>query len=108
MCEDKKGREGQVGQVGRGEAPAAMPSGGQANPRRGISEGSRGGRAHTRGSRAWGPGWGRGAIEEEVLTRRQLLKQAGLFVGAVVVVPVMPATAAQEPLRSLTRLEYDT
>src|SRR5712671_3697146 len=34
-----------------------MPSRGQANPRRGISERSHWGRAPTRGSRAWGPGW---------------------------------------------------
>jgi gluconate 2-dehydrogenase gamma chain len=49
---------------------------------------------------------------EAVLTRRELLKRAGLVVGAAVVVPVVPAgaqiPAAQEPLRSLTRLEYET
>jgi gluconate 2-dehydrogenase gamma chain len=97
MSEDKEGQDGQEG------APAAMPSRGQANPRQGISESSR---------RGWGPS----ASENEVgLTRRELLKRAGLVVGAAVVVPVVPAaaaqfpaTAAQETLRSLTRLEYET
>ena len=52
------------------------------------------------------------------LTRRELLKRAGLVVGAAVVVPVVPAAASQSPgaaaqappeaLRTLTRLEYDT
>jgi gluconate 2-dehydrogenase gamma chain len=63
----------------------------------------------------WQVGQGPGAIEEEGLTRRELLKRAGLFVGAAVVVPAVPAaaaqipaTAAQETLRSLTRLEYET
>jgi gluconate 2-dehydrogenase gamma chain len=52
------------------------------------------------------------------LTRRELLKRAGLAVGAAVIVPAVPAGAAQavaarqgaapEPLESLTRLEYDT
>jgi gluconate 2-dehydrogenase gamma chain len=49
------------------------------------------------------------------LTRRELLKRAGLVVGAAVVVPVVPAAAAQpqasapqETLKTLTRLEYDT
>ena len=55
------------------------------------------------------------AESEPDLTRRELLKRAGLVVGAAVVVPVVPAaaaqtpaTAAQETLRTLTRLEYDT
>ena len=43
-----------------------MPSRGQANPRRGISESSRWGRAPTRGSRAWGPGWGPSASERKL------------------------------------------
>ena len=80
MAEDNSGQEG---------APAAMPSRGQANPRRGISESSR-----------WG--WGPSAIEREVgqegqeaLSRRELLKRAGLVVGAAVVVPV--SAAAQTP-----------
>ena len=82
-----------------------MPSRGQVNPRRGISESSR-----------WG--WGPSAIEKEVgldtLSRRDLLKRAGLAVGAAVVVPVISAAAqpqappAQETLKTLTRLEYDT
>ena len=48
------------------------------------------------------------------LSRRELLKRAGLVVGAAVVVPVIPAAAQaqastpQETLRTLTRLEYDT
>jgi gluconate 2-dehydrogenase gamma chain len=52
------------------------------------------------------------------LSRRELLKRAGLAVGAAVVVPVVPAAASQSPgaaaqappeaLRTLTRLEYDT
>jgi len=47
------------------------------------------------------------------LSRRELLKRAGLVVGAVVVVPVTPIDAAQtasapEALRTLTRPEYDT
>ena len=86
-----------------------VPSRGQANPRRGISESSRPRRGPQRGSRVGVPAWGPGAIEIEVgLTRRELLKRAGLFVGAAVVVPVVPGAAAQEPLRSLTRLEYQT
>jgi hypothetical protein len=49
------------------------------------------------------------ADDDEVgLTRRELLKRAGLIVGAAVVVPAVGAAAAQEPLRSLTRLEYET
>jgi len=54
----------------------------------------------------------------EGLSRRELLKRAGLAVGAAVVVPVLPAAAAQLPapapvgtveaLKTLTRLEYDT
>ena len=40
-----------------------MPSRGHAKPRRGISVSSRWGRAPTRGSRAWGPGWGPSASE---------------------------------------------
>jgi gluconate 2-dehydrogenase gamma chain len=77
-----------------------MPTRGQANPKRGVSESSR---------RGWGPG----ASEiEEGLTRRELLKRAGLVVGAVgaaVVVPLVPAAAQpQEALKMLTRLEYDT
>ena len=52
----------------------------------------------------------------EGLSRRELLKRAGLVVGAVgaaVVVPVVPTAAAQasaapEPLKTLTRLEYET
>ena len=96
MSDDKKGQERQEGQEGQVGAPAAMPSRGQANPRRGISEGSR---------RGWGPG----AIEEDGLTRRELLKRAGLVVGAAVVVPLVPVAAqAQEALKTLTRLEYDT
>jgi len=57
--------------------------------------------------------------EDEIgLTRRELLKRASLVVGAAVVVPVVPAAAAQpqpspgqealEALRSLTRFEYET
>jgi gluconate 2-dehydrogenase gamma chain len=57
--------------------------------------------------------------DDAVLSRRELLKRAGLAVGAAVVVPVVPTvTAAQapaasaqstaEPLKTLTRLEYDT
>jgi len=44
------------------------------------------------------------------LTRRELLKTAGLVVGAAVV-PVLaqaPAPKVEEPLKTLTRLEYDT
>jgi gluconate 2-dehydrogenase gamma chain len=54
------------------------------------------------------------AATPETLSRRELLKRAGLVVGAAAVVPVIPATAepqaaaAQETLRTLTRLEYDT
>jgi gluconate 2-dehydrogenase gamma chain len=55
------------------------------------------------------------AEELETLSRRELLKRAGLVVGAAVVVPVVPAAAGrtqasapQETLRTLTRLEYDT
>jgi gluconate 2-dehydrogenase gamma chain len=52
--------------------------------------------------------------DEVRLTRRELLKRAGLVVGAAVVVPAVPAAAqiraaaAPETLRSLTRLEYET
>ena len=56
--------------------------------------------------------------EDEIgLSRRELLKRAGLVVGAAVVVPVVQTAAAQpqaalaqslETLRTLTRLEYDT
>jgi gluconate 2-dehydrogenase gamma chain len=48
------------------------------------------------------------------LTRRELLKRAGLVVGAAVVVPGVaaaaqpPVSAAPETLKTLTRLEYDT
>jgi competence protein ComEC len=56
-------------------AAAAMPSRGQANPRRGISESLRWGRAPTRGSRAWGPGWGPSATEKTA--------QGGLLVTVV-------------------------
>ena len=48
------------------------------------------------------------------LSRRQLLKRAGLVVGAAVVVPVTPINAAgqtasaPDALRTLTRREYDT
>jgi gluconate 2-dehydrogenase gamma chain len=54
----------------------------------------------------------------DALTRRELFKRAGLAVGAAVVVPVLPAAPARlpgpaaqgtvEPLKTLTRLEYDT
>ena len=57
---------------------------------------------------AWGPGASENDVGQEGLTRRELLKRAGLFVGVAVVVPAVPVTAAQEPLRSLTRLEYET
>jgi len=43
-----------------------MPSRGHAKPRRGISVSSRWGRAPTRGSRAWGPGWGPSASERKL------------------------------------------
>ncbi|HVH25728.1 MAG TPA: gluconate 2-dehydrogenase subunit 3 family protein [Vicinamibacterales bacterium] len=55
--------------------------------------------------------------DDGVLSRRELLKRAGLAVGAVVVVPALPAPAAQttsaaqetaEALRTFTRLEYET
>jgi gluconate 2-dehydrogenase gamma chain len=55
--------------------------------------------------------------DDGVLSRRELLKRAGLAVGAVVVVPALPSPAAQttsaaqetaEALRTFTRLEYDT
>jgi gluconate 2-dehydrogenase gamma chain len=48
------------------------------------------------------------------LSRRELLKRAGLVVGAAVVVPVTPVAAAPQTagapdaLRTLTRLEYET
>ena len=54
-----------------------------------------------------------GQAGQEGLTRRELLKRAGLVVGAAVV-PVVPVaspaqtTGSEETLRSLTRLEYDT
>ena len=58
------------------------------------------------------PGPGATEIEDEGITRRELLKRAGLVVGAVgaaVVVPMVPAAAQpQAALRTLTRLEYDT
>jgi gluconate 2-dehydrogenase gamma chain len=55
------------------------------------------------------------AATPETLSRRELLKRAGLAVGASVVEPLVPAAAAapqaaaaQEALKTLTRLEYDT
>jgi gluconate 2-dehydrogenase gamma chain len=56
--------------------------------------------------------------QTEGLSRRELLKRAGLVVGVAVVGPVVPVAAVQTPagsadatggaLRALTRLEYDT
>jgi gluconate 2-dehydrogenase gamma chain len=56
--------------------------------------------------------------DDGVLSRRELLKRAGLAVGAAVVVPALPASAAHaqasaaqltpEALKTLTRLEYET
>jgi hypothetical protein len=66
---------------------------------RGISESSR---------RGWGPSANEKEVDYETLSRRDLLKRAGLVVGAAVVAPAISAAAAQEALRTLTRLEYDT
>src|SRR5438093_4018366 len=48
--------------------------------------------------------------DSDSLTRRELLQAAGIVVGAAVV-PVLaqtPAPKPEEPLKTLTRLEYDT
>ena len=46
-------------------AGVACRAGGQVKPTASICVSSRRGRAPTRGSRAWGPGWGPGAIERK-------------------------------------------
>jgi gluconate 2-dehydrogenase gamma chain len=45
---------------------------------------------------------------QDGLTRRELLKRAGLVVGVAIVPVFDPVVSAQETLKTLTRLEYDT
>jgi hypothetical protein len=41
------------------------------------------------------------------LTRRELLKRAGIVLGAAMI-PAFPVSAQEPELKTLTRLEYDT
>src|SRR5687767_2419850 len=61
-----------------------MPSRGHRDPRRGISVSSRWGRAPTRGSRAWGPGWGPAASEKKMALEKLVVVGNGMAGARVV------------------------